>query len=106
MGKKKKKKNKKISKAQILQATRQSQERVEAPYSPGPVATNAPAMQSTANSSMNQYGGIFDHVKTDMTFFIIMTIVFAVILAIGYFVDQQTGFVLTAGNALYNALGL
>ena len=104
MGKKKKKKNK-ISKAQILQSTRSSMSQVASTISSaGPVAQNlTPVFES---QSEHKYGGQFDHVKTDMNFFIIMMIMYAVILAVLYFLNNQYGFVLEAGNRMYQFLGI
>lgn len=103
----KKKKNKqKISKAQILQATRQTTDRVEvttaSAHTTGPMPSNVtPAFNSAA-----VYGGQFEHVKTDMNYFIIIAIIYGILLIVGYYLNNQYHFVLEAGNRLYEFLGI
>lgn len=103
----KKKKNKqKISKAQILQATRQSAERVETPVSTAGTFPSQVAPAFNSSPAQKLYGGQFEHVKTDMNFFIMIAVVYAILLAVAYYYNTQSGFVLELGNKLYQLLGI
>jgi hypothetical protein len=108
MGKKNRIKTKKISKADILQASQKHASGDLASLTPTHEAVTSSAAVSSVstNSSIGKYGGIFDHVKTDMSFFLIMIALFAVILAVIYFFNEQNQIILQAGDWLYKFLGL
>ncbi|HPH78865.1 MAG TPA: hypothetical protein PLH65_02170, partial [bacterium] len=104
MSKKNRPKHKKVSKSDILQATQKhasDNPTVSSAGSAPSVVAQPNASVAEASLSTHKYGGIFDHVKTDMSFFLIMIILFAVILAVIYYFDRQNGIILQAGNWLY-----
>jgi hypothetical protein len=108
MGKKNRIKTKKISKADILQASQKHASGDLASLTPTheTVSSSNSGTSVAVNSSLHKYGGIFDHVKTDMSFFLVMIVLFAVILAVIYYFNEQNQIILQAGDWLYKFLGL